>query len=250
LKAFFLPLTEPVGAIWLLMLVGLVYWCVRRQWKFAITLAVPVSLLFLAGSTPLAEWLVAAEERVYAKPLPAGHADAVVVLGGGFYKSDYDTYAIAFSSGSSRVVTGMELVRSQVTTNLVLGGSWPVKGQETPVNDRIQRWVASFGLGGVALHNLGFCWNTHDEAIAFKKLQKAHEWEQVYLVTSALHLRRSVAVFQRQGIAVTPIGCDFQAYGTTPAPFSIFPSRSNLNLLALYLHERIGMLVYKLRGWI
>jgi len=39
-------------------------------------------------------------------------------------------------------------------------------------------------------------------------------WRKVILVTSALHIPRSVAVFAAQGIAVVPVVCDFQAYGS------------------------------------
>jgi len=81
-------------------------------------------------------------------------------------------------------------------------------------------------------------------------LMQSNQWTSVLLVTSALHMPRSVALFKKQGLAVEPVSCDFRAYGTPKPVFSIFPSLGNFELLALYTHEKIGWLVYKLRGWI
>jgi uncharacterized SAM-binding protein YcdF (DUF218 family) len=250
LKSLFLPLTEPLGFTWFLMVLITVYWAVRRQWKCALSLAVPVLLLYLVGSTPLPAGLVSAEERVYAEEFPKTRVDAVVVLGRGFYESQYDIRGVALSAAGSRVFTGMEMARRGLTTNLVLGGSVPVENQVIPTSAKVQRWMEPLGVPGIMLTNLGTCRDTHDEALAIKQLQAAHGWKTVVLVTSALHMRRSVALFAKQGIQVTPVACDFRAYGTRQSPFSIIPRQGGFELLALYLHEKIGWWVYRWRGWI
>jgi uncharacterized SAM-binding protein YcdF (DUF218 family) len=250
LKSLILPLTEPLGAIWFLMVLITIYWAVRRKWKYALSLAVPVLLLFLVGATPLPAFLVSSEEQVYAKKYPETPADVVVVLGGGFYESQYDIHGIALTEAGSRAFTGMELARRGLTTNLVLGGSVPVENQVIPTSSKVQTWMKPWGLPGITLTNLGTCRDTHDEALAFRQLQAAHGWKSVILVTSALHMRRSAALFAKQGVQVTPVACDFRAYGTVPTPFSIIPGQHNFELLALYLHEKIGWFVYRCRGWI
>lgn len=108
------------------------------------------------------------------------------------------------------------------------------------------------GLTTMAVTNLGLCANTHDEAVRFKELSAQRGWRKVILVTSALHIPRSVAAFAAQGIAVVPVACDFQAYGVPPVEgdFSPFPRQSRFHQLALYLHEKIGWLAYRLRGWV
>ena len=98
--------------------------------------------------------------------------------------------------------------------------------------------------------NLGICINTHDEAVAFRKLAQSQGWSKVMLVTSALHLRRGVALFKKQGIEVTPVAADFQVLGVPQDPFSPFPRQHRFFLLALYLHEKIGWWVYRARGWV
>jgi uncharacterized SAM-binding protein YcdF (DUF218 family) len=250
-KNIILPLTEPLGAIWFLMVLTALYWAWRRKWKVALSLAVPILLLFLAGGTTLPGVLISAEERNYARDCPQTPADVVVVLGGGFYESQYDLHGIALTTSASRVITGMELAHRGLTTNLVLGGSVPTPNQTVPASTKVQTWAQNWGLPGITLTNLGVCRDTHDESLAFKQLQTARGWKSVILVTSALHMRRSVALFAKQGIDVTPVACDFQAYGIPPNPdYGPIPRQGRLVQFSLYLHEKIGWCVYKWRGWI
>jgi len=259
---FFAPLTEPVGAIWLLMGLMLAWLLARRQWRSALWLGLPTLLLFILGSTPVGEKLAAAEERPwsnYSKSTgqgvvdgSSGVADAVVALGGGDRVSDNDMLGFAMSNGASRLLTAVELVRSGKAKTLVLGGSWPMPGKrEVPSMRVVQDWVTSWGLVTGAVTNLGICINTHDEAVAFRKLAQSEGWSKVILVTSALHMRRSAALFTKLGIQVTPVPADFEVQGVSQdLPFSPFPRQHRFFVLALYLHEKIGWWVYRARGWV
>ena len=297
---FFTPLTESVGALWCLMLLGVLWLLCRRQWRSAIWLGLPTVLLFVIGSTPLAEKLVASEESQWdggaglqdygtkgsdtsPYPLPerggegigsqlsparevppitspgsvsafphTAPFDAVVALGGGERVSQHDLLGFAVGDGGSRNLTAIQLVRLGKARTLVLGGSWPMPGRrDVPSMCVVQDWVTSWGLVGGAVTNLGICINTHDEAVAFKKLAQGQGWSRVMLVTSALHLRRSVALFAKQGIEVTPVAADFQVLGVPPdSRFSPFPREHRLFLMYLYMHEKIGWWVYRARGWV
>lgn len=252
---FVAPLTEPVGLLWLIMAVISLVLLWRRQWRSAICLGLPAVALFILASTSLAEILVAAEERPWtrASQLAGGTpADAAVALGGGDRVSAHDLLGFAIADGGSRLLTALELVRSGRARTLVLGGSWPMPGKpEVPSIRVVQDWVNSWGLCPGSVTNLGICINTHDEAIAFAKLAQGRNWSNVTLVTSALHMRRSVALFKKQGIEVVPVAADFQVEGVSQdLPFSPFPRQHRLSLLALYMHEKIGWWVYRARGWV
>jgi len=280
-KQFFSPLTEPLGAVWLLMVLGVLWLLVRRQWRSAIWLGIPTVLLFLLGSTPIAETLVAAEEMRWegnAETLngerlktqsselksesrnseegqadsPTTPADAVVALGGGDRVSKHDPLGFALSDGASRLLTAVELVRSGKAKTLVLGGSLPLaRNPAPPAMAAVQDWVARWGLVSGAITNLGICLTTHDEAIAFKKLKDSQGWQRVILVTSALHMRRSEALFRKLGMNVIPVAADFGAWGVPREPvFSPFPRVNRVYLLSLYGHEKIGWWVYRLKRWV
>ena len=115
----------------------------------------------------------------------------------------------------------------------------------------VQDWVVSWRVINAPVMNLGLCANTHDEALAFRKLKESHGWKKVILVTSALHMRRSVALFKKQGIDVEAVPADFESYGVARDPgVSPFPRIGRFVLLSRYLHEKIGWWVYTWRGWI
>lgn len=248
------PLTAPLGAIWLLMVVG-VAWLVRRgRWRAALSVACPAALLALVGSTPLAYDVVAAAERPLADTSIArvAPADVVIALGGGYYVSDHDQGGFAFSGAGSRVITALELARRGKARQIVLGGSVPIRGRPGLLaTGLVQHWAAECGLAPVPVTNLGFCANTHDEAIRSKALCAERGWTNILLVTSALHLPRAVAVLNAQGLAVRSFACDFQAFGVpNDHRWSLVPRQEPFDVLALYLHEKIGWWVYRARGWI
>ena len=253
--------------VWFLMFAGLCWLVARRHWSGAIWLGIPTSLLFLFGSTPVAETLVAAEERPWASALrspssvlrpPSSDPPAsvaVLMLGGGYYVSDRDPYGFALCDGGTRILTALELLRTEKASALVLGGGLPVPGRpEVSAPSLLENWVLAWGLARTAgvVTNLGTCMNTHDEAVQFRKLEEAYHWRKVLLVTSALHMPRSVALLKKQGIEVEPVACDFKVYGVPGGrlSFSFFPRQRRFEVLGLYLHEKIGWWVYLLKGWV
>jgi uncharacterized SAM-binding protein YcdF (DUF218 family) len=262
-KQFFFPLTEPLGAIWMLMVLGLIWLLLRKQWRSAIWLGLPIVLMFVIGSTPLADALIGSEEAKWAdvgrRPAVQGAgaaqlsvADVVLVLGGGVQMSRFDEFGFAAQAGWSRILTGLELIRQGRAKTLVLGGSYPYPGKpQEPGMTAVEDWLKAWGLTKCEVIDLGICYNTHDEAVAFKKLKQFKDWNSIILVTSALHLSRAAALFHKLGILVEPIAADFEVYGVSQdLPFSVFPRQQRFRLLGLYLHEKIGWLVYARRGWV
>ena len=173
---FFAPLAEPVGAIWCLIVLGVLWLVWRRQWQGAVWLGVPAVLIFLIGSTPLVDAMVARAERPYARADMDSLADAdvVVALGGGYYVSEHDMFGFALDAGGSRVLTALELVRRGKAQALVLGGSGPLPEKPgVAASSLVQEWILASGMTTVAVTNLGLCANTHDEAVALQGIERA-----------------------------------------------------------------------------
>jgi uncharacterized SAM-binding protein YcdF (DUF218 family) len=255
MKEFFYPVFDPLGAVWLLMVLCCLGLLHRRHWRSAAWLGFPIVLIFLLGSTPIIDRLVASAERHYVVSNVASlpPADAVVALGGGYTASPNDPLGFAVSDAGVRVLTAIQLTRSGKAPVLVLGGAKafpdrPKLSRMTPVQEWIQAWRLTPGT----VTNLGVCGDTHDEALRYAALATQHQWKRTLLVTSALHLKRAEAVFKKQGLEIVPVGCDFQVCGMLPGEgiYSPFPSQSRFALWSLYLHEQIGWWVYRWRGWI
>jgi uncharacterized SAM-binding protein YcdF (DUF218 family) len=183
-------------------------------------------------------------------------ADAVVVLGGGYFPSDHDAFGMALTSAASRLLTGIELIRLKKAKSLVFGGAAPLPDRPGFAASQLpEQWflTTSVGRAGEPAATLGTCGSTYEEALRFKELQRTNGWRRVILVTSALHMRRSEAVFRKLNIVVIPVACDFQVEGASQPELStrtIVPRKKRFELLSAYMHEKIGSAVYKLRGWI
>ena len=102
--------------------------------------------------------------------------------------------------------------------------------------------------------------NTYENALYCAQLLKAKNIDRVILVTSAIHMPRSVALFEKQGIQVIPAPADFTVtqagwddltHGTLESQLiNLLPSVGNLSLTTNALKEYLGILVYRIEGWI
>lgn len=250
------PLQNPLGALWLGMVLGVVVLLWRRERRSAVWLLIPTGLLFLMGSTPLTDILVERAEAPYATDRTAqwAPADVAVALGGSHRASAGGLLSFDFGEAEDRVLTAVELGRSGAAKTLVLGGSsQEISGRPgVPTMALVRDWLVSTHLVAADTTDLGICRNTHDEAVRFKQMQEQAGWKTVLLVTSALHMPRAAATFRKAGIEVRPVACDFQVHGIAGAArsFTLLPSPRRVTLLTAYLHEQIGLLGYWWSGWI
>ena len=100
--------------------------------------------------------------------------------------------------------------------------------------------------------------NTYEDALYSSQMLKEKGITQVLLVTSAMHMPRSVALFEKQGFEVIPLPVDFsvtqddsaesQNGGWVNRVLNVIPSASNLALTTSALKEYLGMLIYTLQG--
>ncbi|MED5453031.1 MAG: hypothetical protein VX961_00750, partial [Verrucomicrobiota bacterium] len=62
----------------------------------------------------------------------------------------------------------------------------------------------------------------------------------------------SKALFENVGFEVVPVGCDLQGTSALENMWRFYPvpNNSGFNHLAWYMHEQIGWLYYRLRGWL
>ena len=101
--------------------------------------------------------------------------------------------------------------------------------------------------------------NTYENAVFSWELAEPLGIRRILLVTSALHMPRSVPLFENQGFTVIPAPTD---YMFTERPRSrplletwpdlligLFPSAGAMSATTQAIKEYIGIGVYWLRGW-
>src|SRR6187397_2291150 len=116
-----LALLEPIGLIWLtLLLLTALLWR-KRQRSFAFATGALAVAIYVIGATDVPSALLRSLERPYAgvnyAALPA--ADAVVLLGGGVGPSRYEVGGLQLTDASDRVVMALEMIRLSKASVLV-----------------------------------------------------------------------------------------------------------------------------------
>ncbi|HNQ90876.1 MAG TPA: YdcF family protein [Verrucomicrobiota bacterium] len=255
MKPLLLPLTEPLGFLW----VALVLWGVvllgRRHGRAAAVALVTAVVLSLVGATRIPTRLLASLERPYAGVTidRVQPADAVVMLGGILRQSAPEPLGFDLGTPADRVMAALELVRRGKARVLVLGGGGQgPRGGPPAEGELLLRWLNAWGLTNAPIHLLGICKNTRDEAERTLELMRQHRWKRVLLVTSAGHMRRAEAVFRRLSIPVQVVPCDFVGLTTLqyPASPTPLPRIEGFQHLSLYAYEVLGWWLYRLRGWV
>jgi uncharacterized SAM-binding protein YcdF (DUF218 family) len=93
--------------------------------------------------------------------------------------------------------------------------------------------------------------NTRENALFTAKiLQEQFPNQKYLLITSAFHLRRAKACFEKVGIQVNVFSVDFYSQNRSWLPASwLVPNEKSLYYWYVLLHEIVGYLVYKIVGY-
>ena len=171
--------------------------------------------------------------------------DAIVVLGGGTIQNSpdagpgQDTLA---ASALKRAVYAFGL-KDDFSAVYVFSGGIVLDYDQEPEAITAGRLFAQLGLPSERLILETRSRNTWENARETAKLG----YQQVILVTSAYHLRRSVFCFERNGMTVIPAPTDYKCdRGRRLDFFSFMPAMESLNLSWLALHEYVGLFCYRL----
>ena len=201
------------------------------------------------------------EDRAAAlTPRQLPRADAVVVLGGGLRPALPPRQGVEVAEGGDRLLRGVQLVRRAPPLLVTSGGRVSFTGHDPAPPEALWARDLAEELGLPAdriLINPGSR-STAEEARDIGTLGRRRGWTRVLLVTSAFHMPRSLATFQRRsGLTVVPVACDYQLpdrahYGKPTLGNtlkSLVPDAEALYLSTLALKEHLGLAIYRLRGW-
>jgi uncharacterized SAM-binding protein YcdF (DUF218 family) len=243
-------MTLPTVLLLIVIAVGL---ALRKWHKSSQALGLLAVLLLLGlGCGPAANWLVESLQAGYPTQPEGqwGRRSAIVVLGAGTERLPGSNAVEAAEFGYARLLKALELYlackRGEGSCMLLLSGG-----------DARNNGVSEAAVYGLQLNRLGInpadlvfedhSMNTWQNAQFSAALLSARRVDRVYLVSSAIHLRRSELYFAHFGIRATAIRCDYVRAIASPVPLAY-----NLLLSDLAIHEYVGVLrynVYQLFGW-
>lgn len=218
-------------------------------------------ILWLSSTTGFSNLLARSLEWRFLPPDIIPPADVIILLGGGTEPAAYPRSTTEINGAGDRVLYAAKLFAEGKAPRILLSGgeiAWLNDGSSTPAQD-MANILMDIGVPESALILENESQNTYENALKAKEILSELEVNQILLVTSAMHMPRAVALFEKQGLEVIPLPVDYsvtqddsaggQARSWINRILNVIPSASNLALTTSALKEYLGMLIYTLQGW-
>ena len=248
----------PLGLACLLMLVALIMLWKRPRWAAA-AIALALIVLLVGSNSWVSRSLVRSLEGQNIPPAELPDAEAIVVLGGGTKPAFAPRPAVDLSEEGDRVLYAAQLYQ-QKKANLVMvaGGRIDWRGSRPSEAADMAALLQQLDVPEQAIIQEPNSLNTYENAVNVRKILSARGIRRVLLVTSAMHMPRSLLIFKRQEIAAIPAPTDFlvtdnelQELASPQATLlNLLPDTDRLYQFTRALREYIGIAVYRLRGWL
>lgn len=235
-------LTNPLLYIWIGLLVSLYKFSENRRRLIALNIMFYCLCISFSGLTLRSLWTVNDkydENVVY---------DVAILLGGvikpanpnSIGNTDYD---FSLSSIDKRLVTATRFVKSG-HAKLLLFGNWPEGNyDEGPL---IRKFAEFQGLKEDEMETYGDVRRTVDEANAVKIFLEENKYKKVILITSPIHMRRALAIFNKVGIFPDSYTGVKPSYKINWEHF--IPTGGGAKLVHGIFHELFGYVGYYLKG--
>jgi uncharacterized SAM-binding protein YcdF (DUF218 family) len=190
--------------------------------------------------------------------IPAAHYselqpsyDAGIVLSGVLsYDNSFDR--LQFNRRNDRLMQAIELYKTgRIKKLFFTGGSGSLIYPGNKESQMVKRFLTSIGIPDQDVIIEAESNNTYENAKFSKNILKNNfNGGKFLLITSAFHMRRAVACFNKQEIAVTPYSVDRYS-GPRKFQFDhlFIPNAETLFNWDSLIHEVIGYLVYKVAGY-
>ena len=176
------------------------------------------------------------------------NADAIVVLGG---MIDWirTSHGVAPEWGDSdRFWDGVALLKADKAPKLIFtGGKLPWQLGDETEGDVLKRFAVIAQVSEKQILVTGKVQNTADEAHAVAQVLEPSKI-RIILVTSAFHMNRAKALFDKQGFEVFSYPVDFKVGSGVDWSTAFLPNPNALVSTDLCIRELLGRLYYRVRS--
>ena len=244
----------PPGIFVTVALFGALFFCPKSKKKGfpSFSFAFFFALFLYALSIPLtARFLLLPLEEPYPLEIDGreGKAPVVLVLAGGIWSSDGSGTEFAMSPETlQRFVAGASAAR-KIGASLLYSGGYPEKAAEGRIEEMVRRTAERIGFSGELLVE-GRSRTTWENFLFSSEIIRERGFDEVILVTSGFHLRRSMNSASRflWSVPVRPLSSG-RLEGDGPfIATDLLPSPSGLRNTSLALRELAGIFAYNLFG--
>lgn len=190
------------------------------------------------------------EDRFPQAPQLPEHIDGIIILGGMIRPAISQARGRAtLNDAAERLVEGARLARLHPEAKVLFtGGSADPLSPSARESDFAGQTLRDLGVEESRLVLETKSRNTYENAIYSRELLPDHGEGNWILVTSALHIPRSVGIFRRIGWKVIPWPVNYLTGAKQDWANEDLPVE-RLYFLTRTVHEIVGMAYYRARGW-
>jgi uncharacterized SAM-binding protein YcdF (DUF218 family) len=261
--SFFLKLLYPTSVAVLLLLASALLRKKERARRLCFWLA--IGIIMVCGNG----WLVGAMARSLERQYPPlasqpsalnsqpPQADCILILSGGLQSRIPPRPTIEVGEAGDRVLYGAYLFRQGKAPRILCTGGVATGGiAPLPAAQEMAEFLEMQGIPKSVVLTETNSANTRQHARNLQSVFQERGFKRILLVTSAMHMPRSLGVFRHgcPGIEFIPAPTDFRVTERIPAPWyqelkAVVPTPANLLLFSEVMHEYLGMAWYRVRGW-
>lgn len=220
------------------------------RWKKRAFISALVLLFFLSNDFIVNEVMHAWEIPTVAYKDMKPHDLGIVLTGSTvpYLKPDDRVY---FNRGADRVTHTVQLYKLGLLKKILIsGGTGTLSGDDEPEADKFKKAMIMMGVDSADIMIENETRNTYESAMAVKPMLDSMHYRQenCLLITSAFHMRRSLACYRKAGVELEPFTTDFYAHPRRFSPFVLLPKYEAIGLWQKLIKEWVGLLAYKLAG--
>lgn len=210
-------------------------------------------LLFFTNPFIINQVMHAYEIRSYKSDDFTNQFDVAIVLGGSTRYFNSETVRPVYGNGVDRLIQAVDLYKAQKVKKILLsGGSGYLLNQNFKEADWLRNVLLTMDVADSNIIIENQSRNTFENAKMTADILKTNKYGTSYLViTSAFHVRRTKACFDKQNVAATYYPVDEHSGALELTPDKLFmPNEGAINSWNLLIHEWMGLLTYKIAGYI
>jgi len=203
---------------------------------------------FIANEVMLA-WEIKTKAYADMKPHAVG-----IVLTGATIPLLKPKDRVYFSHGADRVIHAVQLYKLGLIKKVLISGG---NGRLTDIEEReaieFKNAMLVMGVPEQDIITESETRNTYESAVEVSKILKGLGYKDTdcLLITSAFHMRRSLACYRKAGLDVESFSTDFYAH---PRNFYlttlVIPNLDAISLWQKVIREWVGFAAYKVAGYI
>jgi uncharacterized SAM-binding protein YcdF (DUF218 family) len=211
-----------------------------------------IALLLILGFSPLPGLVaVPLEARFPPSPDDAPAPDGIVVLGGSVDENLSGALGrVTLADAAERLTAPLALRRLYPKARIVFtGGTAALRGSQYTEAGTVRKFWREVGLDQGDILYEDKSRNTFENAIFTRDLVKPRPGERWLLVTSAMHMPRSIGIFRKAGFQVVAYPVDYRTTADFRNGFGLPRHASrNFTLAEFAAHEWVGLAAYWLTG--